>query len=245
MIAAIHQPHYFPWLGYFDKMAKVDCFVLLDQVQFEKGSQMNRNRIIDTNGNIKYITISGETTDHLNTEYRNIRTKDNSIWIRNQYNAIENYYRKAPAKKEMMPLIEHFFESDYSTVCEWTIGSIELIKSLLEIKTIILKQSDIDYDRQCRKSDLVYALCKAIGSAVYFSGKGGSVDYLDYNMFSENGITIIFQDFQHPVYNQINTNSFIPGVSVLDMLFNCGIDMTRSVFWQNVSSSSEFKSCKR
>ena len=27
MILAAHQPHYLPWLGYLDKMARADLFV--------------------------------------------------------------------------------------------------------------------------------------------------------------------------------------------------------------------------
>ena len=42
MMIAIHQPHYFPWIGYLDKMAKADKFVLMDTVQLEKRSYMLR-----------------------------------------------------------------------------------------------------------------------------------------------------------------------------------------------------------
>ncbi|EOS66669.1 hypothetical protein C816_00815 [Oscillibacter sp. 1-3] len=29
-------------------------------------------------------------------------------------------------------------------------------------------------------------------------------------------------------------------ISVLDMLFNCGVDMKRRIFWENVKSTHEF-----
>lgn len=58
MRAAIHQPHYFPWLGYFDKMAKADTFVLLDEVQLEKNSLMLKNRVIATNGELNPMTTT-------------------------------------------------------------------------------------------------------------------------------------------------------------------------------------------
>lgn len=57
MKVAIHQLHHFPWLGYMDKMAKVDKFVIMDQVQLEDKSYMCRNRIIDRNGQIVFLTV--------------------------------------------------------------------------------------------------------------------------------------------------------------------------------------------
>jgi hypothetical protein len=38
MIVSIHQPNYFPWVGYFYKRMKSDIFVFLDDVQFSKNS---------------------------------------------------------------------------------------------------------------------------------------------------------------------------------------------------------------
>ena len=35
-VVAIHQPNFLPWLGWFDKLARADVMVLLDDVQFPK-----------------------------------------------------------------------------------------------------------------------------------------------------------------------------------------------------------------
>lgn len=240
MKAAIHQPHYFPWVGYFDKMAKADVFILLDEVQFEKSSPMIRNRVLDPNGEVKYLTISGDTKNFLNREYRTLLTKDIPTWTERQMNALRSYYRKAPGAREMFPILEAFFQREYPSICQWTCASIELVRELLGITTPLIRQSDVDYDRNCRRSDLVYAICRAIGADTYFSGRGGSVNYLDQEKFAENGVKIVFQDFQHPVYPQCNTKEFFPGISILDMFFNCGIEETQRIFWENVQSSHEF-----
>lgn len=240
MKVSIHQPHYFPWLGYFDKMAKADAFVLLDQVQLEKNSLMLKNRILDKNGDVKFITISGETKGFLGREYRDILTKDANVWKSRQMNAMRDYYRKAAFSKEIIPFLEEFFKPDLSTVCQWTCASIEWVRKLLDISTPLLYQSDLDYNRESRRSDLVYAVCKAIGADTYFSGRGASVEYLDREKFKENNVKIVFQDFRHPVYTQCNSKEFIPGISVLDMLFNLGVEECRRVFWENVNSTHEF-----
>ena len=241
MIASIHQPHYFPWVGYFDKMAKADAFVLLDQVQLEKNSLMLKNRVIDSNGEMKYVTISADTKDYLNREYCDIATKDDDIWKNRQLNMLQNYYRKARGFSEVFPVFRDFISQNYTTLCEWTCASIDLIRELLSLTTPIIYQSQVDYNRELKRSDLVYGICKAIGADTYFSGRGGSVEYLDREKFAENGVKIVFQDFVHPVYEQVNRQEFLPGVSILDMLFNCGIKETKDRFWESVNKTHELK----
>ena len=230
MRIAIHQPHFFPWLGYFDKIKDVDIFVLLDEVQFEKGSQMSRNRVLDNNGNIKYLTISCDTTDFLNRSYRDISTKDNPTWIHKQINCLCNYYRNSNFKKEIDSIMQNYYQNDYNTVFQWTYESIRLSCDLLEISTPIILQSQIEYDKTSKRSDLVLEICKQLGADEYYSGKGASVNYLDKQKFNSENIDIVFQNFEHPVYEQLNSDAFVPGLSILDYFYSCGIDRAKALF---------------
>ena len=240
MRCAIHQPHFFPWLGYLDKMAKADQFVLLDEVQMEISSYMVRNRLAATNGQIGYLTITVDRKGYLGRKYNEIETKNNEIWQKNGLNKLCEYYRKAPGYQEVMERLTLFFERDYPTVCEWTIASIEWLRDLLEIRTPLYLQKDIDYDVTQKRSDLVLSICQAMKADTYFSGRGASVQYLDRGKFAQNGVKIMFQDFTHPIYPQLHTTEFIPGLSSLDMLFNCGIEQTKAIFWENVNKTHEF-----
>ena len=235
MKVAIHQPHYFPWIGYFDKLAKADQFILLDEVQFEKGSQMIRNRVLDSQGNIKYLTIMGETKGFLGKQYKDLQTKENAVWKKRQIDALENYYRRARCKEEALRIIKEFFVADYSTICEWTCNSIRLMCQLLGIKTKIVLQSDISYDRGSKKSELVLSLCEAVNADIYISGRGASVNYLKQEEFQDRGIAIEFQEFVHPIYRQVQSEVFVPGLSILDMLFNLGVKEMRDVFGEQFS----------
>ena len=48
MKVSVHQPQYIPWLGYFDKIDKSDCFVFLDTVQYKIREYQNRNSYSDS-----------------------------------------------------------------------------------------------------------------------------------------------------------------------------------------------------
>lgn len=239
MKTAIQQPHYFPWVGYFDKMAKVDTFILLDKVQLEKRSQMTRNRIIAPNGEIRYLTISANQHGHREKAYREIPVSADPGWKTANLSLLREYYRKAPFFSEVMPLVEEYYKNDYPMLCDWTVASIHLVKDLLKIPTRLVLQSSLPYRGNEKKSDLILSLCQVAGTDIYMAGRGASMAYLDQTSFKEHGIKIVFQNFQPPVYPQYTSKKFIPGISILDMLLNCGIEETRCVFWENVNSSRE------
>ena len=240
MRVAIQQPHYFPWLGYFDKMAKVDAFILMDEVQLEKRSPMTRNRLLDRDGEIRYISIAANQRGHREKAYREILLSEDPKWKMENFCLLQEYYRKASFYCELLPLLERFYEKDFHSLCDCTVESIRLAKELLEIPTRLLLQSELSYNKEQKKSGLILELCLTVDADTYLAGRGASVNYLDRGQFSENGVQIVFQDFQHPEYHQCHSNTFVPGISVLDMLFNRGIEDSRRIFWENVKRGHEF-----
>ena len=53
---AIVQSNYIPWRGYFDLIASVDEFIVLDDVQYTRRDWRNRNRIKTPQGP-QWLTI--------------------------------------------------------------------------------------------------------------------------------------------------------------------------------------------
>ena len=45
MLLGISQPTFFPWIGYFAFLDKIQKIIFLDDVQFEKRSWQQRNYI--------------------------------------------------------------------------------------------------------------------------------------------------------------------------------------------------------
>lgn len=233
MRVAIHQPHYFPWLGYLAKMASVDKFIFLDTVQLKKRSYMIRNRIIDLNGKIKYLNVTADTHDHFNREYRDIRTKDFENWSKRQKDLLIDAYRKSRWFDEIWDVILPIFNEKYEFLCEITIQSVMILRKIFEIDTLLVLQSDIGIDKSLKKNELILGLCKSVSADTYYSGNGARKYMVD-SAFEKEGIHVIYQQFEHPVYEQMGNHPFEPGLSALDLLFNYGIKNAKEIFWNSV-----------
>lgn len=237
MKAAIHQPQYYPWIGYFHKIAKADKFILLNEVQLTDSGYMHRNRFLDINGKVKFVTIPFFKKNYMNLPYNKLKINNTVEWQKRNANFLKAAYGKAPYFHEIWNIISYQFIEEYAHLSDIVIKSIFTVCEILQIDTPFLFQSDIKYNRDMHKSNLVLNLCKATGADIYLSGKGASIKYLDREQFKENLIDIEFQDVSIPTYSQVNTQKFIGGISILDMLFNLGIENTRKLFWQNVNGS--------
>ena len=239
MRIAIHQPHYFPWLGYMNKMAKVDRFVLMDEVQLTDKSNMFRNQFLTKAGSTRYLTVCFVKKGYMEKPFCEVELNPQVNWQKDHVNFLKDTYRKAPYFEEIWPHIEPLFEKKFSTLYEVDVESLTIIKNLLAIPTEIILQSDLDYDRNTQKNELVLSLCQAAGADEYLSGNGAR-KYMDLEPFDQAGVHVEFQQFSHPVYPQIHSEEFVPNLSSLDLLFNCGIEQSRRLFHENARQYHEF-----
>lgn len=216
---SIHQPEYLPWLSLFDKIDQVDKFVLLDTVQFEKGYFQNRCKIRDGKGSYQLITLPLQKAkfDALICE----RTIDNqSKLLKKQINVIIEMYRKAPFFDQYFSQIEDLILSQ-SNLANLNSRLIQMISSMLGIKTEILTSSSLGLPHLCGGTEVNLAICKALGAKFYLSGKMGRA-YLDTTKFKEADVLVGYHEFEVIPYSQAGERQFIGFLSVIDALFNCG-----------------------
>ena len=80
---------------------------------------------------------------------------------------------------------------------------------------------------QGAQNQLLVDLLTKVSATHYLSGVGAR-QYFDPAPFVHANIEVAWQQFHHPVYPQLH-GSFVPYLSVLDVLFNCGQEKSRQL----------------
>jgi hypothetical protein len=224
MIVAIHQPNFMPWLGYFDRMIQSDLFVLLDHVQFERRNYQNRC-LIRLEDETKWLTVPVVQV----SQKEKIIDKmiDNPAdmsgprwWGPNHFQTLRYAYRKAPHFEQYAARLREILEARWDKLLDLNIATLEFVREALEIDTPMVRSSELRPEGQ--KSALLLDICKQVGAAAFLGGMGGSREYLDKQAFADAAMGVRWQEFRHPTYPQTGTAPFIKGLTVLDLLFNCG-----------------------
>jgi hypothetical protein len=219
MVLSIHQPHFFPWLGYFDKILRSDIFVYLDNVQFTKNYFQNRTQVKGSDGEIHWLTIP--------IQKASLETPICQIQIANNFDAdlikkkISGFYSNSKFYEEVIADVFSLIDKQDQSLSKLNISSIEWALKKINIGTKRLVASEMNVFSKGPTERLI-ELCKGTECNIYLSGIGGK-KYMDMVQFENNDIDVIFQDFQPEIYTytQIN-NSFKPGLSILDSFFNIG-----------------------
>ncbi len=222
-IVAIHQPNFFPWLGYFDKIIRADVFILLDHVQFSKkgGTWCNRVKIVQQ-GQAKWLTVPVDRAYHGTRTIRDMSFNRNIFWQRKLLQAIRINYGKAPYFNDVFPVLAECIQCSTDSLAEYNIVAIQRLLTCLGLdcqKLVI--SSTLSVEGQA--TDLLVALVQKMEGTAYLCG-GGAEGYQEDEKFAEAGLQLAYQRFEHPVYPQYNTKEFIPGLSIIDYLMNCGFD---------------------
>ena len=224
-LVAIHQPNFFPWLGFFNKISVCDVFIILDQVQFSKtgGNWSNRVRIA-IGGHLAWLTAPVVRSYHGVRRIADMQINNSSPWRQKMLKTLQMAYSHAPYFREIFPFLEPLVNHQTDNLAAYNIAAIRSIGERLQIpKGRLVLGSTLGTEGKA--TDLLIAMVKAVGGTSYLCG-GGAEGYQENGKFPDNGIELRYQNFVHPTYPQINAPGFTPGLSIVDVLMNCGFETT-------------------
>jgi WbqC-like protein family len=227
-VVAIHQPNFLPWLGFFDKLARADVFVLLDSVQFprtSKGTWINRVKLL-VGGRPQWATVPIVRSEGSVLPIRDVRIDDAQPWRRKLTRTIELNYRRSRAFDDVFPLVSELLATDADRIAAFNEHNVRRLAQALELDTgKIVRSSELDVDGQ--STDLLIELTIAVGGTAYMPG-GDAYRYQRDEKFAARSVALAPQEFAHPTYAQ-PAEPFVPGLSTVDALMNCGFERTREL----------------
>jgi hypothetical protein len=190
--AAIHQPHYLPWMGYFEKMRRADVFVIFDDAQLPLGGHHYETRaMIQTKQGPLALNVP-------------VRDRGSAPLIKNALLADGAWKRKhsrsilqAYGRSDCYAQIEQTLERSWTRLCDLNVELIRLLAGLLGIRTEIRLSSQLGVEGS--GADKILGIVKNLGADSYVSGTGnGSRRYVNEQEFARHGIKLVWHEFHGP-----------------------------------------------
>ena len=220
-LVAIHQPNFFPWLGYFDKIRRSDVFIFLDSVNYPRsgsggmGSWTNRVRL-SIKGEASWVTCPLRRLA-LGQPILDAEIDDQKPWRTKLRKTLQANYGKSAKFVAAMALLEPLIQCPEINLSAFNIAAIKGISTHLAISTTFMRQSELPHTGHA--TELLISLVKAAGGTAYLAG-GGAAGYQEDEMFKAQGVQLVYQNFKPCTYGP--PDRFQPGLSVIDYLMHDG-----------------------
>jgi hypothetical protein len=219
----VHQPDFLPYLGFFHRFLRADLYIALDHVQFVQHTSQawtHRDRI-KTRAGSTWLSLSVKKCP-LDTAIKDVELSIDGSWREANLNLLKENYRRAPFFDVVFARLEQIYCMRFERMAAFNMALIDLLCEWLGISIARVCSSDLAPTGH--KSELIANLVAAVGGTRYLSGVGAR-DYHDQGPFERRGIEVVWQGFKHPVYPQ-QFGEFVPCLSTIDALFNCGPEQT-------------------
>lgn len=186
-LVAGHQPNFFPWFGYFEKMLKADIFVHSDDVQYPKRSYTNRVEI-PIAGVESFLTLpvrKGSEKNIAEKQYLKHPTvlKKISKTVSINLGHLPFYADLEPVMQEF----QHVFNL-FSTVGDLNIHMNHFLSQSMGIQTSTMRGSELGLGCY-RSNERLIERCRRLQSRQYLCGKGAD-DYQDEALLNSSGILL-------------------------------------------------------
>ena len=206
MKAAIMQPYFLPYIGYFQLIAAVDLFIVYDNIKYTKKGWINRNRMLQNGKDVMFSLPLKSDSDYLDVCERELAVDFNRDKLLNQF---KGAYQRAPYFAETFPLVERIVKHKEANLFGLLHNSIVRTCEHLGMSTEIRISSGIAINHNLKNQDKVLALCEAVGASTYVNAIGG-MELYSKETFREKGIELKFIQSKPFKYHNLTTNSY-PG----------------------------------
>ena len=215
MRVGIIQSNYMPWRGYFDFIDDVDLFIFYDDVQYTHRDWGNRNRIKTDRG---LMWLSVPVKHNLDTLILEAEIDYQNRWVDKQTRSLELAYRKAPFFTMYAEELFGILATRFRTISALNIALCKWVMAQLGIRTETRMSSEFNVSGN--KYERPMEILRRASATAYLSGPTAR-PYVDVNKYRDAGVQLEWKSYDYPEYPQLH-GQFEPGVTVLDLLFNCG-----------------------
>lgn len=212
------QPYFFPYLGYFDLIQRVDEWIVFDTPQYMRHQWVNRNRVLHPSSGWQYINVPLKK-HHQQTQINRVEIDMNSDWRERILRQLQHYKKYAPYYNEVILFLEECFSEASPNLSET--NTITLKKTCQRLGIItpfrVFSQMNLTLEGQVQEpGDWALKISLAVGASEYINPSGGAALF-DETRFATHNIKLTIQSFTNLVY-ACKPYPFEPALSIIDVM---------------------------
>lgn len=218
MKAAIMQPYFFPYLGYFSLIKHTDIFILFDPVQFIRHGWIERNRILKQNSGWLYIQVP------IVNKGRDVIIQDLIIdnsqdWKKKIVAQLQPYKKVAPHFYKVMKVVNEIFEKDYHCLVDLNYEALKGICKYLGIdkEISVFSKMNLEINEVNAPDEWALNICKVLENVTEYWNPPGGESFFDKKKYESANIKLNFQAVTINSFDQ-KREIFEPGLSIIDVI---------------------------
>jgi hypothetical protein len=218
MIISANQPYFCPFPGFFVKAWLSDVLVILDEVQFPRGTTwVSRNRFKNDQGTL-WLTIpvwkKGLGLQNINQ----VRICREGRWPRKHLESLKNAYGNAPYLEDHLSFIKEMLAPRFDRLIDLNLAIIRYLMDCLKIDTRLVLLSELGI--KAKGTLGLPKICQAMGASTFLA-QSPARKFIDAALLQQEGIELRYFKYNSPTYPQL-WGDFLAHLSAFDLVLNCG-----------------------
>ena len=218
MIVSTSRPYFAPYPGFFARIYHCDVFIILDNVQFPRGTTwITRNRFKNDQGTL-WMTVPVWKKGLGLQKINEVRICHDSYLQAKHIKSLMQAYSHAPYFPDHLPFLNYIFSAGVERLLDFNVAILRHLMLYMGVHTEIRLLSELNMSTNGPM--LLIEACKYFKASSYLA-PGAAANHLDPRLFEKAGVQLAFHRHRSCVYPQLWGN-FIPDLSAFDLIFNCG-----------------------